>query len=105
MKGRIPSVMPPSPPVVGPKSARTRLLGQPRERGKESFRRVGQETWWRLPVSANMLLDIHHAGRIEPRRWRRDDGVPGGWTRIEGEGGAVLDHRVVDVAPEPPKLI
>ena len=113
-----------------------------------SFRRVGYETWWRLPVSDNMLLNIRHAGL-----WNHPDGangdfhtlwnlalevdmgevtylvgyqkgsaaplfVPiettraglsfavgggtagsGGRTRIEEEeGGAMLDHPVVDVA-------
>ena len=37
-----------------------------------SFRRVGYETWWRLPVSDNMLLNIHHAGL-----WNRPDGANG----------------------------
>lgn len=37
-----------------------------------SFRRVGYETWWRLPVSDNMLLNIRHAGL-----WNRPDGASG----------------------------
>ena len=37
-----------------------------------SFRRVGYELWWRLPVSENMLLNIHHAGL-----WHRPDGASG----------------------------
>lgn len=42
-------------------------------RGREtSFRRVGYELWWRLPVSGNMLLNIHHAGL-----WNRPDGAGG----------------------------
>lgn len=44
----------------------------PPPRTPETFRRVGYELWWRLPVSGNMLLNIHHAGL-----WNRPDGASG----------------------------
>ena len=37
-----------------------------------SFRRVRYETWWRLPVSDNTLLNIRRAGL-----WNRPDGADG----------------------------
>ncbi|MDE2879416.1 hypothetical protein [Candidatus Palauibacter soopunensis] len=45
---------------------------EPADSGTRSFRRVGYELWWRLPVSGNMLLNIHHAGL-----WNRPDGAGG----------------------------
>ncbi|WP_419856878.1 hypothetical protein [Candidatus Palauibacter irciniicola] len=48
-----------------------------------SFRRVGYELWWRLPVSGNALLNIHHAGL---------------WNRPEGAGGDF--HTLWDLALE-----
>ncbi len=45
---------------------------EPADSGTRSFRRLGYELWWRLPVSGNVLLNIHHAGL-----WNRPDGAGG----------------------------
>ena len=37
---------------------------------KAPFRRVGYETWWRIPVSDNTLVNIRHAGL-----WNRPEGA------------------------------
>ncbi|WP_419947472.1 hypothetical protein [Candidatus Palauibacter sp.] len=56
---------------------------EPADSGTRSFRRVGYELWWRLPVSGNALLNIHHAGL---------------WNRPEGAGGDF--HTLWDLALE-----
>ena len=49
-----------SPELVVPLPAPSDVERQYLE--QRPFRRVGYETWWRLPVSDNMLLNIRHAG-------------------------------------------
>ena len=65
----------------GPAESSAHILHPPTPAA--SFRRVGYETRWRLPVSDNTLLNIRHAGL-----WNHPDGADGDF------------HTLWDPAPE-----